>query len=100
MASSSAVSVDRRRSCFSTLAFVVSGGDVVVERRPQQRCRQLPRKLVVDNLLHSPLKDHHNSKCYTNLFGRKRLSVYARLNTDKPQWMTAKSKLESDEFSQ
>lgn len=71
--------------------------DAVVEQRPLRHCKQLLRKLGVDNLLHSLSRNPQNWMCCRSLLD-KRLFACERLSTGKPQWKIVKSTLESDVF--
>lgn len=99
LASSSAVFAVRLQSCSSILAFVVLVDDAAVEQRPLRRCKQLLRKLGVDNLQRSLSKNRHNWMCCTSLFD-KLLFAYGHWSTGMRQSTIAKNTLGLDAFSQ
>ena len=71
--------------------------DAVVEQRPLRHCKQLLRKLGVDNLLHSLSRNRQNWMCCRSLLD-KRLFACERSSTGKPQLKIAMSTPGSDVF--
>lgn len=76
---------------------MVPADDAVVEQRPLRHCKQLLRKLGVDNLLRSLSRNRQNWMCCRSLLD-KRLFACERSSTGKPQLKIAKSTLGSDVF--